>query len=54
MHGKDFVTRFSDGTLSDVEMRRIGFGEVTRHPDLIERTKAEVAGTHCLLFRQML
>ena len=25
-------------------MRRIGFGEVTRHADLIERTKAEVAG----------
>ncbi|DBA88559.1 hypothetical protein WJX79_002699 [Trebouxia sp. C0005] len=45
VHDKDFVARFSNGTLSEAEVRRIGFGEVTRHPDLIERTKAEVAGT---------
>jgi hypothetical protein len=45
VHDKDFVARFSNGTLSEAEMRRIGFGEVTRHPDLIERTKAEVAGS---------
>lgn len=44
VHEDDFVTRFSNGTLSEMEMRRIGFGEVTRHPYLIERTKAEVAG----------
>lgn len=44
VHEEDFVTRFSSGTLSEMEMRRIGFGEVTRHPHLIERTKAEVAG----------
>ena len=47
VHDKDFVTRFSSGSLGESEMRRIGFGEVTRHPDLIERTKAEVAG--CML-----
>ena len=47
VHDKDFVTRFSSGSLSEAEMRRIGFGEVTCHPDLIERTKAEVAG--CVL-----
>ena len=45
VHEEYFVARFSSGTLSEMEMRRIGFGEVTRHPDLIERTKAEVAGT---------
>lgn len=45
VHDKDFVARFSNGTLSEAEVRRIGFGEVTRHPDLIERTKAEVAGS---------
>lgn len=45
VHTEDFVSRFSSGTLSEMEMRRIGFGEVTRHADLIERTKAEVAGT---------
>lgn len=45
VHEKDFVARFSNGTLNEAEVRRIGFGEVTRHPDLIERTKAEVAGT---------
>ncbi len=39
------MTRFSNGTLSEAEVRRIGFGEVTRHPDLVERTKAEVAGS---------
>lgn len=39
------MSRFSSGTLGELEMRRIGFGEVTRHADLIERTKAEVAGT---------
>ena len=44
VHEEDFVTRFSRGTLSGMEMRRIGFGEVTCHPHLIERTKAEVAG----------
>ncbi|KAL3162654.1 hypothetical protein ABBQ38_008699 [Trebouxia sp. C0009 RCD-2024] len=44
VHTEDFVSRFSSGTLSEMEMRRIGFGEVTRHADLIERTKAEVAG----------
>ena len=45
VHTEDFVTRFSSGSLTEAEMRRIGFGEVTRHADLIERTKAEVAGT---------
>ena len=45
VHTEDFVTRFSSGSLTETEMRRIGFGEVTRHADLIERTKAEVAGT---------
>ena len=47
VHDKDFVMRFSSGSLSASELRRIGFGEVTCHPDLIERTKAEVAG--CML-----
>ena len=44
VHEENFVARFSTGTLSEMEMRRIGFGEVTGHPHLIERTKAEVAG----------
>ena len=44
VHDEEYVKAFSMGGLSEVEMRRIGFGEVTRHPDLIERTKAEVAG----------
>jgi len=48
------VARFSNGTLSEAEVRRIGFGEVTRHPDLIERTKAEVAGSMHLCFQMCL
>ena len=44
VHDQDFVQRFSTGALSEPEKRRIGFGEVSCHPDLIERTKAEVAG----------
>lgn len=39
---------FSSGALDDARMRRIGFGEATRSPVLIERTKAEVAGGPCM------
>ena len=51
VHDKEFVTNFSKGVLNEVQMRRIGFGEVTRHPHLIERTKAEVAGTAMSAFQ---
>ena len=45
VHTKDYIQHFNDGTLSEAAVRRIGFGEVTRQPVLIQRTKSEVAGT---------
>ena len=44
VHTAEYVHHFNAGTLGEAAMRRIGFGEVTRQPILIERTKAEVAG----------
>ena len=44
VHTKEYVHHFNAGTLGEAAVRRIGFGEVTRQPILIERTKAEVAG----------
>eukprot|EP00887_Chlorella_sp_A99_P000410 scaffold13.g410.t1 len=45
VHAAEFVDAFNTGTLDAQRMRRIGFGEVTRQQLLIDRTKAEVAGT---------
>ncbi|KAK9804901.1 hypothetical protein WJX72_010870 [[Myrmecia] bisecta] len=45
VHDAQYVDRFCTGTLDAELERRIGFGEVTRQPILIERTLAEVAGT---------
>ena len=44
VHTKEYVEHFNSGTLDAAAVRRIGFGEVTRQPILIERTKSEVAG----------
>jgi hypothetical protein len=46
VHDKEYLQRFNEGSLDTERMRRIGFGEVTREPTLVARTKAEVAGTH--------
>lgn len=40
-----FLDSFLSGTLTDVECRRVGFGEQMRRPELIRRTVLEVAGT---------
>lgn len=45
VHDEDYVDAFCNGTLDDQILRRIGFGDVTKTPVLIQRTKAEVAGT---------
>ena len=44
MHTAEFVDSFTRGVLDEPRMKRIGFGEVTRSPVLIERTLSEVAG----------
>ena len=45
VHSAAYVANFCDGALNAQSTRRIGFGEVTRTAPLIQRTKAEVAGT---------
>jgi hypothetical protein len=45
VHTPEYVSAFCSGQLDAAAMRRIGFGEVTRTKTLIDRTKAEVAGT---------
>ncbi|GMH42386.1 hypothetical protein BSKO_10305 [Bryopsis sp. KO-2023] len=45
VHTKEYVESFSNCTLDDKQVRRIGFGDATRTNALVERTKAEVAGT---------
>ncbi|GAX76398.1 hypothetical protein CEUSTIGMA_g3843.t1 [Chlamydomonas eustigma] len=45
VHDPDYLHAFNTGTLDEARMRRIGFGETTRTPILVERTKAEIAGT---------
>ncbi|MEW5314063.1 MAG: hypothetical protein WDW38_005587 [Sanguina aurantia] len=45
VHTPEYLSAFSSGTLETSLVRRIGFGAVVSSPDLIERTKAEVAGT---------
>ncbi|KAG1653951.1 hypothetical protein FOA52_002848 [Chlamydomonas sp. UWO 241] len=45
VHMREYVSAFSEGRLDDVRARRIGFGAALSEPVLIERTKAEVAGT---------
>ncbi len=47
MHTAEYVEAFTSGQLDDARVKRIGFGgDVTRSPVLINRTLAEVAGTH--------
>lgn len=48
VHDREYVERFSEGTLDPVRIRQIGFGNVTSQPVLIARTKAEVAGVKFL------
>ncbi|KAL4515080.1 hypothetical protein Ndes2526B_g03607 [Nannochloris sp. 'desiccata'] len=45
VHTPEYISSFCSGQLNAATMRRIGFGEVTRSRTLIDRTKAEVAGT---------
>lgn len=45
VHSPQFLSDFEQGTLSEEKERRIGFGDAVRTPILVERTKAEVAGT---------
>ncbi|KAG2486799.1 hypothetical protein HYH03_014598 [Edaphochlamys debaryana] len=45
VHDADYLRAFSDCSLDEERVRRIGFGAVTRTPTLVRRTKAEVAGT---------
>jgi acetoin utilization deacetylase AcuC-like enzyme len=40
-----FLDNFLSGQLSEMECRRVGFGEQMRRPELIRRTVLEVAGT---------
>ena len=44
MHTAEYVDSFTQGLLDEARLKRIGFGEVSRSPVLIERTLAEVAG----------
>ncbi|CAG9460291.1 unnamed protein product [Pedinophyceae sp. YPF-701] len=44
-HEPGYARRFITGTLTDAEVRRIGFGDVARTDVLIRRTLWEVAGT---------
>ena len=45
VHTSEYVSSFCSGQLDAATLRRIGFGEVTKTRTLIDRTKAEVAGT---------
>ena len=45
VHCPDYLERFNTGTLSNEMKRRIGFKHITSDRCLIDRTKAEVAGT---------
>lgn len=45
VHTAEYVDSFTQGVLEEARMKRIGFGEVSRSPVLIERTLSEVAGT---------
>ncbi|BDA50809.1 Acetoin utilization protein AcuC [Coccomyxa sp. Obi] len=45
VHTAEYVDSFTGGLLDEARMKRIGFGEVSRSPVLIERTLSEVAGT---------
>eukprot|EP00775_Hariotina_reticulata_P004752 gene4752-5002_t len=45
VHCPQYLEAFSSCSLDDVRVRRIGFGPATRTQLLIDRTKAEVAGT---------
>ena len=45
VHDPEYISSFCSGQLDAAAMRRIGFGEVTSTQLLIDRTKAEVAGT---------
>lgn len=45
VHDSEYISAFCNGTLDSHILRRIGFGDVTRTQTLIDRTKAEVAGT---------
>ena len=45
VHDEAYLNAFSAGLLDAAATRRIGFGAATASPVLIERTKAEVAGT---------
>ncbi len=47
IHEEAYVTAFCGSRLDDSAAKRIGFGDVVRAPVLVERTLAEVAGTHC-------
>jgi hypothetical protein len=44
-HDRSYLDDFLNGRLDAQRLRRIGFGEVTKEPVLIERTLAEVGGT---------
>jgi len=45
VHCPEYLAAFSTGALDESRVRRIGFGAVTHTAALVERTKAEVAGT---------
>lgn len=45
VHTPSYLSAFLSGSLDATRMRKIGFGDVTRQPGLIERTLAECAGT---------
>lgn len=45
VHCPEYLAAFSSCTLDDQRVRRIGFGPATRTQVLVDRTKAEVAGT---------
>lgn len=48
VHTRSYVESFSTGALDEKAVRRIGFGSAARTPVLVERTKAEVAGTQSI------
>ncbi len=43
-HEPEYVRMFLEGALDSQAKRRIGFGDITATPVLIERTLSEVAG----------
>jgi acetoin utilization deacetylase AcuC-like enzyme len=47
VHDANYVEAFLTGTLSQVSVRRIGFGDITRTQTLIRRTLWECAGDEC-------